>query len=321
MIPSASFRLKHTNDTLSRLPPGHAMTWPEARHVLGPARMKRAFHRYKYALLLLLTARQRARLLRLLDTYPEWRQLFVATPSNFFVLFRRYLDRRHSMWQRFDSLMVDLTVAADKFGTDTMRLLAAGHGVRVGAQPGFSVDLTINRPTRIEGFWAFSLNDADNRPLFNLSFGFTGPDSVLIASVQGIKRHDDSAPGVIRSLTKGAHGLRPHFMLLEVFKMACASWGIQHIRGIDSAHQVTRYKKQDDEFKFDYRAFWREHGAVQQPDGAWLLPNQTRRRTPDEMPAHKRAMYRRRYALLDALAALVAAGLQAPAAAPEPLLG
>ena len=56
-------------------------------------------------------------------------------------------------------------------------------------------------------------------------------------------------------------------------------------------------------------------------DGAWLLPNQTRRRTPDEMPAHKRAMYRRRYALLDALAALVAAGLQAPAAAPEPLLG
>ena len=294
------------------------MAWPAAEHVLGPARMKRPFHRYKYRLLMLMTARQRAALLQVLDRHPAWRQLFVDTPSNFYVVFRRYLDRRWSMRQRFEFLMKDLEFAADKFGLATMRILSGGSSVRICEQPGFSVDLMINRPTRIEGFWALSLNDDENRPLFNLSFGFTAPDSVLIASVQGIKRNDDSAMEVIRRLTKQSHGLRPHFMLLEIFKMVCECWGIRHIQGVDTDHQVTQFKKKDDEFKFDYRAYWREHGALQQPDGRWLLPNQSKRRTPEEMPPHKRAMYRRRYLLLETLASRTAAGLGTCADAKDP---
>jgi uncharacterized protein VirK/YbjX len=83
---------------------------------------------------------------------------------------------------------------------------------------------------------------------------------------------------------------------------------------------VTRHKKDDDEFKFDYRAYWSEHGARQAPDGSWILPLEARRRTPEEMPGHKRAMYRKRYALLDALAAQTAEGLKAAALAPDHVL-
>lgn len=126
--------------------------------------------------------------------------------------------------------------------------------------------------------------------------------------------------GLIRQLTKGCHGLRPHSLLLEVFRMACACWGIRRIEGIDSRHQVTRYKKKEDEFKFDYRAYWIEHGAHQGLDGNWLLPVEARCRTPDEMPGHKRAMYRKRYALLDGIAAQTAEALQAATLAPDHVL-
>ena len=102
--------------------------------------------------------------------------------------------------------------------------------------------------------------------------------------------------------------------------MACACWGIRRIEGIDSRHQVTRYKKKEDEFKFDYRAYWIEHGAHQGLDGNWLLPVEARRRTPDEMPGHKRAMYRKRYALLDGIAAQTAEALQAATLAPDHVL-
>lgn len=296
------------------------MTWPTPHEVLGAARMKRPFHRYRYALLILLTRQRRARLLAHLDAYPEWRRLFSTDGGMFFVLFRRYLDRRWSLWRRFDMLEQDLTAAACHFGPRTMRILAKRQSMRICAGPGYSIDLTINRPTRIEGMWALSLNDAANRPLFNLSFGFTGADSALIASIQGVKRSDGDTMGTIRQLTKSNHGLRPHSMLLEVFRMACACRGIRHIEGIDTQHQVTHYKKKVDEFKFDYRAYWSEHGARQAPDGSWILPLEAQRRTPEEMPGHKRAMYRKRYALLDTLAARTAEGLQAAALAPDHVL-
>jgi len=71
------------------------------------------------------------------------------------------------------------------------------------------VGLTLNAPTRIEGYWARCLYDADARPLFNLSFGFTAADTLLIASLQGLKRADGSNRETIRALNKQCHGLRP----------------------------------------------------------------------------------------------------------------
>lgn len=294
---------------------GPHTAWPPLPDVIGPARASRIFHRYRYKLLVALTAGQRKRLLQHLDKFPDWRQIFLEDPSNFYVFFRRYLDRRWSVIKRFEKLSTDLEVAACKFGPDVTRLLAQGHSVRLCEKPSFSVDLTLNKPARIEGFWALSLNDSENRQLFNLSFGFTGNDSVLIASVQGIKRPEGSSMDAIRRLTKQTYGLRPHSLLLEVFKIACAYWGCKQIHGIDSKHQVTKYKKKEDEFKFDYRAYWQEHGGAQLPDGGWILANQTKRRSREEIPSHKRAMYRKRYELLDELA-VIADSLKAATVAP-----
>ena len=297
---------------------GPHTAWPSLPDVIGAARTRRPYHRYRYKLLLALTVVQRRRLLLQLDEHPDWRQIFLEDPNNFYVFFRRYLDRRWSMLKRFEKLSTDLEVAACKFGPDVTGLLARRHSVRLCEMPGFSVDLTINKPTRIEGFWALSLNDSDNRQLFNLSFGFTGRDSVLIASVQGIKRPEGGSIEVIRGLTKQTNGLRPHSLLLEVFRMACTCWEIRQIEGIDSKHQVTKYKKKEDEFKFDYRAYWQEHGAQRLADGGWLLEGRAKRRSREETPPHKRAMYRKRYELLDELGILVANGLKTARIAPVP---
>lgn len=49
-----------------------------------------------------------------------------------------------------------------------------------------------------------------------------------------------------------------------------------------------------------HRTFWQEHGARLGDDGHWQTPLQGRRRSPEEMPMKKRAMYRHRDALLEA---------------------
>lgn len=287
--------------------------WPALPDVLGPARTRRVFHRLKYRLLAWLTTPERRLLLQALDRHPAWARLLDADRRSFYVFYRRYLDRRYGLRQRFHAMIADLDTAAGHFGPALCGLLASGSSLRVAQAPGCAVDLTLNVPTRIEGYWALCLHDADARPLFNLSFGFTAVDTLLIASLQGLKRADGSNRETIRALTKQCHGLRPHALLLEVLRLLCVHWGVTRIVGIDSRNQVTQYKKKTDEFSFDYRTFWQEHGARLGDDGHWQIPLQGRRRSAEEMPMQKRAMYRRRYALLDTLAGQTARALRHPA--------
>lgn len=288
-------------------------TWPALPDVLGPARTRRLFHRVRYQLLKLLTGPQRHLLLQTLDRHPAWAHMLDVDRRSFYVFYRRYLDRRLSIRQRFHAMIADLEAAATHFGPVTAHLLANGGSVRVCAQAQFSVDLTINAPTRIEGYWALNLNAEDGQPLFNLSFGFLDADSLLIASLQGLKRSDGHNRQIIRSLTKRSHGLRPHALLLEILRMCCTAWGISRIHGIDPAYQVTQYKKKRDEFGFDYRVFWQEHGADLASDGHWRLPSHGLRRAAADIPMQKRAMYRRRYEMLDELGRGVVTALAAPA--------
>jgi hypothetical protein len=87
------------------------------------------------------------------------------------------------------------------------------------------------------------LCDENQQQLFSLSFGFLDQNSTLIASVQGCKSQNGSTIESIHSLTKHAHGLRPPFLLLNVFEMVCKHWGIQHIFGIDPEYQVTNFRR------------------------------------------------------------------------------
>lgn len=58
---------------------------------------------------------------------------------------------------------------------------------------------------------------------------------------------------------------------------------------------------------FDYRAFWQEAGGTQGSDAHWQLPRALERRPLEEVGARKRAMYRRRYLMLDAMAQAIRA--------------
>jgi len=64
-----------------------------------------------------------------------------------------------------------------------------------------------------------------------------------------------------------------------------------------------------DRVHFDYRAFWSEAGGQAGAQGYWHLPLQAPRRPLEDIDARKRAMYRRRYTLLDDMTDAEARGL------------
>lgn len=286
------------------------LLWPAMSEVIGVLRAGRFLDRLKYQCRLLQASAARKIFLGFLSRNALWRSLFVLHQRCFYVPFRLYLDRRWSQKKRFSQCATDLQMAEAKFGLANALKLIQGHQIRLSERAHCAVDLELNRVSFHEGFWALSLKDSQGQALFNMSFGFLSQSTVLIASVQGVRGDPGRNLEAIQSITKQSHGLRPHHLLLNIFQVACAEWGITKIRGIDPEHQVKKRRNTNKQgFKFDYRDFWAELGAVQLGDEDWLLPNQPQRRAVGAIPSRKRVLYRKRYAWLDDVAAGVASRL------------
>jgi len=90
-----------------------------------------------------------------------------------------------------------------------------------------------------------------------------------------------------------------------------AAWGVGAITGIANRHQLKTNSKRDGRrmMHFSYDDFFRELGAVPRPCGNWEVPAAPAMREPGAVPARKRALYRRRYEVLDALRAQALARL------------
>jgi uncharacterized protein VirK/YbjX len=104
-----------------------------------------------------------------------------------------------------------------------------------------------------------------------------------------------------RRLTRAAHGMRPRDLLFAAFRMLCLELGVDRILAVSDRANVSRsgyFQAYDDVFA-SHDDTWVEHGGVLGEDGFFEIAPQLKMRKPDEIPSRKRAVYRRRYAMLE----------------------
>jgi uncharacterized protein len=138
--------------------------------------------------------------------------------------------------------------------------------------------------------------------------------TLLIGGLQGPRKHISN--DVIRDATKAAHGVFPKRLLMEAVFILAEQCGVQAISAVgDTTHvfRSLRYRhSKGDKFFASYSEFWLSLGGTAGDDGMFMLPLCMERKDLEEIASKKRAEYRRRYALLDALNAQVlqAAGIE-----------
>ena len=140
-----------------------------------------------------------------------------------------------------------------------------------------------------------------------------GKPTLFIGGLQGAKSwvpHEN-----IQTATKACHGLFPKRLLLET---AChlapllQAVQIQAVGNDTHIYRSWRYaKKKKDKLHADYDSFWLSMGGEPGNDGYFTLPDVITRKPMDEIASKKRAEYRRRYELLDSLAAQVNSNIRA----------
>ncbi|MGO9993603.1 MAG: DUF535 family protein [Steroidobacteraceae bacterium] len=179
----------------------------------------------------------------------------------------------------------------------------------------YAVDVDMNLDHPQEGLWRLSLRCPDHSRLFTICFSIIPGPTIFIGAVQGGRSTEASnIPERIRLATKDFDGVRPHFLLFDVVRALAVVWRVEAICGVSNQHQLKAHSssKHANAVRFSYDAFFQELGARSTCDGNWDVPTTACDRKIADAPSKKRAMYRRRIALLNELRSEVTASLEEP---------
>ncbi len=122
-----------------------------------------------------------------------------------------------------------------------------------------------------------------------------------IACIQG---HSVNESDVTKQVQKLLQGLRPKSFMVFAVQELSRQLGFTAVYGVGDA--IHPYRRQHTihlhwlhAIQFDYDAFWGESGGRLEPDGWFELPLKPVQKDISEIKSNKRAIYVRRYRLLD----------------------
>jgi hypothetical protein len=284
------------------------------RGKLAPAPIwKKADYRLKFLLRTLIFYRSTRLMLDSLGQRPDFMQLLnaqVTLPSK---THRQYLARGLSSTQRADAIVghyqfIDSLkspqLASALTATDQTALLTFEG--KDGAQ--FTLYASCARKAEREGESTLWFCNADNTVLASTTFSIARKKDgweLIVGGLQGPRR--DVSHDAIKHATRACYGLFPKRILIEFFGLMAMQCGITTLSGVsDNGHvfRALRYRfSKGRHFHASYDEFWASIDGVKISEFRWQLPLQQERKSIEDIASKKRAEYRRRFALLDGMAA------------------
>ena len=157
---------------------------------------------------------------------------------------------------------------------------------------------------RKEGLAAVMLNLSDDTPVYQILFWIAKARddwAMWIGAMQG--PNVDDARELIKKITKKCHAYRTKNLILYAAQAVARSLGLKKIFAVtNEGYYANNHLRRDRKLKTSFSDFWIEAGGTPTDDARFYeLPLVETRKTAEEIPTHKRAQYRRRFALLDEL--------------------
>ena len=146
--------------------------------------------------------------------------------------------------------------------------------------------------------------------IFWLAKDAGGAWALWIGAMQGPNAGD--AKDVIKKLTKACHGFRTKNLILYAAQAVGRAMGVAHIYAVtNEGYYANNHIRIDRKLKTNFSDFWQEAGGRRTDDPRFdELPLTEARKTMEEVPTRKRALYRRRFVLMDEIDAAILAGMK-----------
>lgn len=243
-----------------------------------------------------------------LDTFRDWlgnpanpalREEIAARPYLLTCVVHPYLN---SEWPAQRKLAV---IAAHYAMLGGQRAVLRGTPPRLLADAGDGLRIELDRPGKFEHEGESTLHlRHGGQDLYALAFtlgDIAGQRVAYVGALQGLRSPD--ALEIYRRLTHQLHGLRPRDLLLTAFRRFGLALEVTRILAVDDRHRVSSngYFAASGQVLSSYDEIWTESGGIATTGGFFEFGPVTGRRESSAVPARKRALYRRRYEMLDAL--------------------
>jgi hypothetical protein len=281
---------------------------------LSPAPIwKKADYRLKFLLRTILFYRSTRLMLDTLSQRADFKKLLNAQTTLPSKTHRQYLARGLSSTQRASAIvshyqfidsLKNPRLASALTATKATELLAFEG--KDGAQ--FTLYASCAHKAEREGESTLWFCNADNTVLASTTFSIArGKEGweLIIGGLQGPRR--EVSRDAIKHATRACYGLFPKRILIECFGLMAMQCGITTLSGVsDNGHvfRALRYRfSKGRHFHASYDEFWASIEGVKINEFRWQLPLQQERKSLEDIASKKRAEYRRRFALLDDMAA------------------
>lgn len=129
---------------------------------------------------------------------------------------------------------------------------------------------------------------------------------IYIGAIQCVARAINiNALETLKQITKDCEGLRPRSLIIELLTIIADGMQVKHIYAISNKHRHHFHpffkNYAENQLVSNYDTIWEEHGGVLNHNGFYKLPLHKTRKDHADIAPNKRAMYKRRYAMLDDL--------------------
>lgn len=166
----------------------------------------------------------------------------------------------------------------------------------------WKAQLFVEPGQRKEGLMAVVMR-LNNQHLYQIMF-WLAPDkneelSLWIGAMQGPNMED--AKEIIKDITKRSHRYRTKNLILYMAMAVARNFGCKHIYAVSNeGYYAMNHVRRDRKLKTDFGAFWKETGGHLTEDARFYeIPLVESRKTMEEVPTRKRAVYRKRFAFQD----------------------
>ena len=175
--------------------------------------------------------------------------------------------------------------------------------------------LLIHGGQKKEGLASIILFLSDNTAVYQIMFWIAKDSaenfSMYIGALQG--PNVENSKDLIKVLTKKCHAYRTKNLILYAAQAVARALNLKKIYAVtNKGYYANNHIRADRKLKTSFSDFWQECGGSPTNDKRFFeLPLVEKRKTFEEIPTQKRAVYRRRFALLDEIDAAIFENLQA----------
>ena len=166
---------------------------------------------------------------------------------------------------------------------------------------------------RKEGLMAVVMR-LNNQHLYQMMF-WLSPDknnelALWIGAMQGPNM--EGAKDIIKDITKRSYRYRTKNLILYMTMAVARSFGCKHIYAVSNeGYYAMNHVRRDRKLKTDFGEFWEEVGGHKTDDHRFYeIPLLEPRKTMEEVPTRKRAMYRKRFAFQDDVDVQIASNMK-----------